>query len=80
MISKFDSFDIKSIPYTENSDTIMLIDEASNLNPNYESIDLKFAIETCRASIPNIDWINSKNERYTSNGSMIKEKQHEAFL
>ena len=26
------------------------------------------------------DWINSNNDRYTSNGSMIKEKQHEAFL
>ena len=80
MISKFDSFDIKSIPYTENFDTIMLIDEASNLNLDYESIDLKFAIETCRPLIPSIDWINSNNNLYTSNESMIKEKQHEAFL
>ena len=73
LISKFDSFDIKCIPYTENFDTIMLIDEASNLNLDYESIDLKSAIETCRPSI-------SKNDRYTSNGSMIKEKQHETFF
>jgi ribonuclease HI len=80
LISKFDSFDIKSIPYTKNSDTIMLIDEAFNLNLDYESIDLNIAIETCRPSIPSIDWINSNNDRYTSNGSMIKEKQHEAFL
>jgi HD superfamily phosphohydrolase len=80
LISKFDSFDIKSIPYTKNSDTIMLIDEASNLNLDYESIDFKFAIETCRPSIPSTDWINSNNDRYTSKGSIIKEKQHEAFL
>ena len=80
LTSKFYSFDIKSIPYTENSDTIMLIDEASNLNLDYESIDLKFSIKTCRPSIPSADWINSNDDRYTSNGSMIKEKQHEAFL
>ena len=80
LIGKFDSFDIKSITYTENSDTIMLIDKASNLNLDYESIDLKFSIETCRPLIPSTDWINSNNDRYTSNGSMIKEKQHEAFL
>ena len=80
LISKFDSFDIKSIPYTENPDTLMLIDEASNLNLDYESIDLKFFIETCRTSISSTDWINSNNDRYTSNASMIKEKQHEALL
>ena len=74
LISKFDSFDIKSIPYTENSNTIMVIDEASNLNPDYESIDLKFSFEICRPSIPSADWINLNNDRYTSNGSMIKEK------
>ena len=39
---EFDSFNIKSIPYTNNSDTIMLIDEASNLNLDYDSIDMKF--------------------------------------
>ena len=55
LISKFDSFDIKSIPYIENSDTIMLIDEASNLNLDY---DKKF--DTCRPSIPSTKWINLK--------------------
>jgi hypothetical protein len=75
LISKFDSFDIESIPYTKNSDTIMLIDEASNLNLYY---DKKF--DTCRPSIPSTESINSNNDRYTSNGSMIKEKQHESFL
>jgi len=80
LISKFDSFDIKSIPYTENFDTIMLIDEASNLNPDYDSIYIKIDDETCRPLIPFTDWRNSNVDRYASNGSMIKEKQHEAFL
>ena len=75
LIRKFDSFDIKSIPYTENSDTIMLIDEASNLNLDY---DKKF--DTCRPSIPSTEWINSNDDQYTSKGSIIKEKQHEVFL
>ena len=51
MINKFDSFDIKSIPHTENSDTNMLIDEASNLNLDDGSIDMKFDVETCRPLI-----------------------------
>ena len=69
---------IKCIPHTNNYDTIMLIDEASNLNLDYDSIDMKF--DTCRPSIPCTNWINSNDDWYTSNGSMIKEKQHEAFL
>ena len=77
LINKFDSFNIKSIPYTDNSDTIMLINEASNLNLDYDSIDMKF--DTCRPSIPSTDWINSNDDRYTSKGSIINEKQHEAF-
>ena len=60
-------FDIKSIPHIENFDTIIPIDEASNLNLDYESIDLKFAFETCRPSIPSVHWINLNNDRYTSN-------------
>jgi hypothetical protein len=36
--------------------------------------------DTCRPSIPSTDWINSNDDRYTSNGSMIKEKQQEAFF
>lgn len=55
----------------------MLIDEVSNLNLDY---DKKFGVDTCRPLIPSTDWRNSNNDRYTSNGSMIKEKQHEAFL
>jgi hypothetical protein len=80
LISKFDSFDIKSIPYTEKCDTIMLIDEASNLNLDCDSIDMKFDVETCRPLIPSTDWRNSNDDRYTSKGSIINEKQHEAFL
>ena len=44
LINKFDSFDIKSIPYTNNSDTSMLIDEASKLNLYDSSIDMKFVL------------------------------------
>ena len=58
----------------------MLIDEASNLNLDYDSIDRKLHIKRCRPSIPSIDWRNSNDDRHSSNGSMIKEKQHEAFL
>ena len=55
-INKFDSFDIKFIPYTNNSDTNMLIDEASNFNFDDSSIDIKFDVETCRPLIPCTDW------------------------
>ena len=58
LINKFDSFDIKSIPYTKNYDTIMLIVEASNLNLDYDSIDMKFHVDTCRPLIPSTDWRN----------------------
>ena len=58
LINKFDSFDIKSIPYTENYDTIIPTDEASNLD--YDSIDMKF--DTCMPSIPSTNWINSNDE------------------
>ena len=58
----------------------MLINEASNLNLDYDSIDRKIHIKSCRPSIPSIDWRNSNDDRHTSNGSMIKEKQHETFL
>ena len=80
MINKFDSFDIKFIPPTKNSDTSMLIDEASNLNLDDGSIDMKFDVETCRPSILSTDWRNLNNDRHTSKGSVINEKQHEAFL
>ena len=62
LINKFDSFDIKSIPYTKNFDTIMLIDEASNLNLDYDSIDMKVDAETCKTLIPSVDWRNSNND------------------
>ena len=80
LISKFDSFDIKSIPYIENSDTIMLIDEAFNLNLDYDSTDMKFHVDTCRSLIPSTNWRNPNDDQYTSKGSIINEKQHEAFL
>ena len=58
LINKFDSFDIKSIPYTRNSNTSILIYEASNLNLDDGSIDMKFDVETCWPFIPSINWRN----------------------
>ena len=43
-MKKFDSFNIQSIAYTNNSDTNMLIDEASKLNLYDNSIDMKFLL------------------------------------
>jgi ribonuclease HI len=80
LVNKFDSFDIKSIPYTENFDTSTLIDEASNLNLDDGSIDMKFDVDTCRALIPSTDWRNLNDDRHTSKGSIINEEQHESFL
>ena len=80
LINKFDSFDIKYIPYSDISNTNMLIDEASKLNLYDGSIDIKLDVETCRPSIPSTDWRNSNNDRHTSKGLVINEKQHEAFL
>ena len=68
LINKFDSFDIKSIPYTENSDTSMLIDEASNLNLDDGSIDMKFDVETCRSLIHSTNWRNSNDDQHISKG------------
>ena len=76
MINKFDSFNIKSIPYTGNSDTIMLINEASNLNLDYDSIDMEFDVDTYRPLIPSTNWRNLNDDRCTSKGSVINEKQH----
>ena len=56
MINKFDSFDIKSILYTKNSDTIMLNDQAFDLNLDDDSTDMKFDLETCRPLIPCTNW------------------------
>ena len=58
----------------------MLIDEASNLNLNDGSIDIKFDVDTCRPLIPYINWRNLKDDWYTSKGSIIDEKQHEVLL
>jgi hypothetical protein len=80
LINKFDSFNIKSIPYIENFYTSMLIDGASNLNLDDGSIDMKFDVETCRPMIPSSDWRNSNDDRHTSKGSIINEEQHEVFL
>ena len=62
LINKFDSFDIKSIPYTKNLDTSMLINEASKLNLDDGSINMKFDVETCRPLIPHTDWRNLNND------------------
>jgi ribonuclease HI len=59
---KFNSFDIKFIPHTDNFDTIMLVDEASNLNLDYDSIGMKFEVETSRPVISSIDWRNLNDD------------------
>ena len=80
LINKFDSFDIKSIPYTDNSNTNMLVDEASNLNLDDSSIGMKFNVENFRSLMPSIDWRNLNDERHTFKGSIVNEKQHEALV
>ena len=74
LINKFDSFDIKFIRHTKNYDTSMLIDEASNLNLDYGSTDMKFDIETCRPFFPNTNWRNSIDDQHISKGSIINEE------
>ena len=56
LINKFNSFEIKFIPHAKNYDTSMLIDEASNLNLDDGSIDIKFDVENCWHLIPGINW------------------------
>ena len=60
----------------------MLVDEASNLNLNDGSIDIKFDVDTCKLLIPSIDWRNSNDDQHghTPKGSIINLKQHEVFL
>ena len=41
----------------------MLVDEASNLNLDDGSINMKFDVETCRSLIPTIDWRNSNYDQ-----------------
>ena len=62
LINKFESFDIKFIPHTETSDTIMLINEASKLNLYDSSIDIKFDVETCWHLIPCTDSRNLNDD------------------
>ena len=89
LINILDSFDIKFIPHTHNSDTSMLTNEASKLNLYDGSIDMNFFVEACRPLIPNTNWrisnyyqhvIEHLQSRETSKGSIINEEQHEAFL
>ena len=89
LVNKFESFNIEFIPHTNNSDTNMLINEASNLNLNDGSIDMKFSIEICRPLIPSTNWRISNDDQNvlkhlqskdTSKGSMINEEQHESLL
>ena len=58
----------------------MLIDEASNLNLNHDSINMKLDVETCKHLIPSTDWRNLNNDQHTSKGSIINKEQHESLL
>ena len=58
----------------------MLIDEASNLNLDYDSIYMEFDDETCKPLIPSTDWRNSNDDRCNPKGSIINEKQREVLL
>ena len=58
----------------------MLIYEASNLNINDGSIDMKFDVETCRILIPSTDWRNPSDEQHISKGSITNEEQHQDLL
>ena len=58
----------------------MLIVEASNLNLDDGSIDIKFDVETCKPMMPSTDWRNSNDDQRISKGSIINEEQHESFL
>ena len=58
----------------------MLIDEASNLNLDDSSIDMKFDVENCRPLIPSTDWRNSNDDQHISKGSIVNWEQREAFL
>ena len=80
LINKYDSFDIKSIPHIESSDTSMLMDEDSNFNLDDGSIDMKCDVETCRSLIPSTSWGNLNDDRHTSKVSRINEEQHESLL
>ena len=79
LINKFDSFYIKFIPHIETSDTVMLIDEASNLNLNDGSIYKKINVENGSLLILSTDWRNSNNDQHSSKGSIINEDQHEVL-
>ena len=71
LINKFDSFNIKFIPHTKNSNISMLINEVSNLNLD--------DVETCRPLIPSTNWRNSNDDQHIYKGSIINEEQHEVF-
>ena len=58
----------------------MLIDEASNLNLDDGSIDMKFDVETCRPLISSTDWRNPNDDQHISKGSIINKEQQEALL
>ena len=67
----------------------MLVDEASNLNLNDGSIDIKFDVENCSHVIPSTNGVISNDDQHiirnlqlghTSKGSIINEKQHVTLL
>jgi hypothetical protein len=89
LINKFESFNIKFNPHVDNSDTNMLINEASNLNLYDGSIDRKFSIEICRPLIPSTNWRISNDDQHflehlrlreTSKGSIVNEEYHQSLL
>ena len=89
MINKFEAFNIKSTPHTNNYDADMLINVASNSNIYDNSIDKKFSVEICRPSIPSTNWRISNDDQHiiehlqsqdTSKGLIINEEQLESLL
>lgn len=58
----------------------MLINEASKLNLDDGSINMKFGVKTCRPLILGIDQINLNNDQHTSKGSIINKEHHESVL
>jgi hypothetical protein len=92
LISKFEAFNIKSIPRTMNFETDMLANVASNLCPSDGFSHDRFSVELIyRSSIPNniTNWRVFKYDEQTINflhfedtfkGSVIGDEQHEALF
>ena len=91
-MNKFESFNIKSIPRTLNSEADMLANATSNLFPSDDFSHDKFSVELIyRSLIPDniTNWrvfeddeqiINFLHSKDTFKGSVIDDEQHEALL